>query len=191
MKVYELEGFVFESRETYDAAKREYDMVLTLNEKVDFNDTKSALKVYNKFVTEKTFTTVIGYSFLLELRKYLLESGTVTPESLAEIPVREYKKQTTDTIPQRPKGESKYHRMYEEQKKLNAKMKIVVIAAIVLLIGFTAITVGTDYSVFTYFTNYKANMEEELIDKYENWEEELKAREDALEQSQGGSYGGE
>ena len=46
-------------------------------------------------------------------------------------------------------------------------------------------------SFFTYFTNYKANMEEELIDKYENWEEELKAREDALEQSQGGSYGGE
>lgn len=191
MKVYELEGFVFESRETYDAAKREYDMVLTLNEKVDFNDTKSALKVYNKFVTEKTFTTVIGYSFLLELRKYLLESGTVTSESLAEIPVREYKKQTGDTIPQRPKGESKYRRMYDEQKKLNAKLKIVVIAAVVLLLGFTAITVGTDYSVFTYFTNYKANMEEELIDKYESWEEELKAREDALEQSQGGSYGGE
>ena len=39
-----------------------------------------------------------------------------------------------------------------------------------------------EYSIFTYFTNYKANMEEELIDKYEKWEERLQQKEDSLNQ---------
>ena len=37
--------------------------------------------------------------------------------------------------------------------------------------GFVVINFRFEYSIFTYFTNYKANMEEELIDKYEKWEE--------------------
>lgn len=36
------------------------------------------------------------------------------------------------------------------------------------MIGFVVINFRFEYSIFTYFTNYKANMEEELIDKYEN-----------------------
>lgn len=183
MKTYELEGFVFESRETYETAKREYEMIQILMDKVDFSDEKAALKVYNKFVAEKTFVTVVGYGFLQELRKHLLENGIGTPESLSEIPIREKTRENRDIMPSRPQGESKYRRLYHSQKQINGKLKIALAAVIVLLIGFTAITAGTDYSVFTYFTNYKANMEEELIDKYEKWEEELQARENALEQA--------
>lgn len=183
MKTYELDGFVFESRETYETAKREYEMIQVLMDKVDFSDGKAALKVYNKFVEEKTFMTVVGYGFLQELRKRLLENGVGTPESLIEIPIREKTRENRDIMPSRPQGESKYRRLYHSQKQINGKLKIALVAVIILLIGFTAITVGTDYSVFTYFTNYKANMEEELIDKYEKWEEELQARENALEQA--------
>lgn len=39
---------------------------------------------------------------------------------------------------------------------------------IVLLAALVIITVKSKYSVFTYFTDYKSNMENELIDKYEN-----------------------
>ena len=49
-------------------------------------------------------------------------------------------------------------------------------------IGFVFINFKFEYSIFTYFTNYKANMEEELIDKYEAWEEKLEEREKQLEQ---------
>ena len=57
--------------------------------------------------------------------------------------------------------------MYEGQQLLNKKLKIALFAAVVLLIGFVVINFRFEYSIFTYFTNYKANMEEELIDKYE------------------------
>lgn len=53
----------------------------------------------------------------------------------------------------------------------------------VLVIAIIVIDFKSEYSVFTYFTDYKAKMEEELIHKYEGWEKELKAREDALGQN--------
>ena len=53
-----------------------------------------------------------------------------------------------------------------------------------LLAGFVIINFRFQYSIFTYFTNYKANMEEELIDKYENWQADLEQREQALGKSE-------
>lgn len=53
-----------------------------------------------------------------------------------------------------------------------------------LLAGFVIINFRFQYSIFTYFTNYKANMEEELIDKYENWQANLEQREQALGKSE-------
>lgn len=73
-------------------------------------------------------------------------------------------------------------RLYEGQQLLNKKLKIALFAAVVLLIGFVVINFRFEYSIFTYFTNYKANMEEELIDKYEKWEERLQQKEDSLNQ---------
>lgn len=58
-----------------------------------------------------------------------------------------------------------------------------VAALVVLVIAIIVIDFKSEYSVFTYFTDYKAKMEEELIHKYEGWEKELKAREDALGQN--------
>ena len=72
--------------------------------------------------------------------------------------------------------------LYEGQQLLNKKLKIALFAAVVLLIGFVVINFRFEYSIFTYFTNYKANMEEELIDKYEKWEERLQQKEDSLNQ---------
>ena len=62
---------------------------------------------------------------------------------------------------------------------------------IIILAGFTFINLKFEYSIFTYFTNYKAKMEEELIDKYENWESELEEREQQLEQKEGGQQNGQ
>ena len=177
---YELGAFVFESRETYDLAKKEWDVIAQLEEKADLSQPKVALKVYNKLVTEKTFTTIIGYSFLRDLRQYLLDNNVGTADSLAEIPIKEKKGATRDIMPTRPNAESRFKRLYDLEIQTNKKLKIALVAAVFMLLGFVIITMSTDYSVFTYFTNYKANMEEELIDKYEAWEEELEQRENAL-----------
>lgn len=76
--------------------------------------------------------------------------------------------------------------MYEGQKLLNKKFKIALVSLVIILIGFIVINFKFEYSIFTYFTNYKANMEEELIDKYRSWEEELQQKQQQLQQSQQG-----
>lgn len=78
----------------------------------------------------------------------------------------------------------KYKKLYENEKLKNKKLKIALVAALVLLAGFVIINFRFQYSIFTYFTNYKANMEEELIDKYENWQANLEQREQALGKSE-------
>ena len=53
-----------------------------------------------------------------------------------------------------------------------------------IIIAMIIITAKAKYSIFTYFTDYETKMENELIDKYEKWEDELEAREKALNSGQ-------
>ena len=89
-------------------------------------------------------------------------------------------KKEQDTLPPKKNVSGKYKKLYENEKLKNKKLKIALVAALVLLAGFVIINFRFQYSIFTYFTNYKANMEEELIDKYENWQANLEQREQAL-----------
>ena len=179
-----IQNFVFESREVYDLAKKDEELIRQLAKKTDFSDAKTALKVYNKLVVDKIFNTVVGYSFLAELRKVILKSGLVEANMLEDIPVKEVQKAEQDTMPERPLHGDRYQRMYEGQKVLNKKLKIALTAVIIMLLGFAIINLRFEYSIFTYFTDYKANMEEELIDKYETWQSELEHREQQLQEQE-------
>lgn len=181
-ETYSADQFSFESRETYEQAKKEVEVIRQLVEKTDLSDARKSLKLYNKCITDKVFQTVAGYQFLLELRRSILESSLVSERALAPIPVAEPERRKTDIISGASSQEKRYERLYEGQKLLNKKLKIGLIAVVIAVIGFVAINFRLEYSVFTYFTNYKANMEEELVDKYQKWQEDLEAREKKLQQ---------
>ena len=120
--------------------------------------------------------------FRKPLEDFIGKSGLVSEQSLAPIPIKEENEKKPDVIAQASRKEAKWKRLYEGQQLLNKKLKIALFAAVVLLVGFVVINFRFEYSIFTYFTNYKANMEEELIDKYERWEERLQQKEDSLNQ---------
>ena len=181
-EIYAADHFTFESRESYEQAKREAEVIEKLVEKTDLSDPKVALKLYNKSISEKAFRTVTGYHFLLELRQSILESGLVTERALAPIPVREPEGRKDDVISGPSPQEKKFERLYEGQRLLNKKLKIVLIAFAIVLAGFIFINLRFEYTIFTYFTNYKDKMENELIDKYESWQEDLETREQKLQQ---------
>lgn len=184
MKMKETIGnFQFESRESYDRAKKEEEIIFQLHEKVNLSDGKTALKIYNKLVADKVFSTAIGYCFLSQLRQFITECGVAASDMLPNIPVKEVEKKQQDTMPARPLHGDRYQRLYEGQKILNKKFKIAIAALLVILTGFIVINFKFEYSIFTYFTNYKANMEEELINKYESWQSELEEREKKLNES--------
>ena len=172
----------FESREAYDRAKKEAEFIRKAGQTMDLTDGKTALKLYNKIVKEKIFSSMLGYEFLFELRGVIEETGVADADKLAPVPVREIIKVENDTLEDRSLEVERYRRLYEGQKIINTKYKIGIIACVVILIGFILVNLKLEYSVFTYFTNYKATMEEDLVNKYEKWSSELEKREQAIEQ---------
>lgn len=175
--------FHFESRESFEQAKKETEIIQKIMESTDISNPKTALKVYNKAVSEKIFSTISGYFFLMELRQGILDSGLVTERALAPIPIKEPKGKKNDVLSGTSTQERRFRKLYEGQKLLNKKLKIVVAALAVLIVGFVIVNFKFEYTIFTYFTNYKANMEEELVDKYEKWETDLKTREEKLKRN--------
>lgn len=175
-----MESFDFESRESYEQACEESNVIQHLLAEVDVTDAKNALKVYNHCVAKREFHTISGYFFLVELRQCILNSGLVSERALAPIPIKEPANTKKDIIPEKTTQERRIRRLYENEKLQNKKLKVILAALIVLLVGFVFINFRFEYTIFTYFTNYKANMEEELIDKYEKWESELQQRENNL-----------
>ncbi len=190
---YVVDHYSFQDKAAYERAQKEARLIGTMRKKYKLSNGTIALKVYQKALEEEVFMTVVGYSFLRELRIIALKTKAAAAEEVPEIPIR-----SGDGAGQNDSGESaalagyspkrlrelsRFERLYEGQRLLNKKLKFVVAALVVLVIAFIVIDFKSEYSVFTYFTDYKAKMEEELIHKYEGWENELKAREDALEQS--------
>ena len=72
--------------------------------------------------------------------------------------------------------EEKWKILYQTQKAWNKKCKIVIAMLVILIAALFVIEYKSQDSIFT----YKEKTEQELIDKYETWEEELQERENAL-----------
>ena len=180
-----VDGFVFQDRKEYERALKEKDIIVVIKNKVNLNESKAALKAYNRFVSENTFRTPYGFHFLAQLRESMIQNGFVTEEMLAPIRIQEKKAVLPPVkkkvIPQDFPEEGKYEQLYKDEKSKTKKFKITVIALVVLIVAIFVITIKSQYSVFTYFTDYKAKMEEELVNKYEAWENELDQREAELE----------
>ena len=75
----------------------------------------------------------------------------------------------------------KYKKAYENAKAGNKIRTFFIIVLFVVMVG---ITYKSQYSVFTYFTNYKENMKNEILNEYENWESDLNKREKKVKEKE-------
>lgn len=174
----QIDCFMFQKEETYEAAKKEKMVIDSIRKKYDVKNKRVALKIYQKAVKDNSFSTVIGYSFLEELY-HNMEQAKVPVNDLPRLPLKE-------TVEERPgKGylpaaskakEEKWKILYQTQKTFNKKCKIVIAMLVILIAALFVIEYKSQDSIFT----YKEKTEQELIDKYETWEEELQERENAL-----------
>lgn len=182
---YVLDGYRFGSKEEFQRAKKEKETIMYITANTNMASGKEMYQVYEKAVSKKSFQTVFGMKFLEELRKRLIESKIVTEDMLEPIP--------TGKAVENPKGKEtlsekaierklqKYQEECERAKAGSVIKNFLIGVLIVIIIAMIVITYKSQYSVFTYFTDYKENMREELIDEYENWEKQLQKKEAKLE----------
>ena len=179
-----VEGYYFEDIRMANKAKKEYFNINKLKSSVSPDDLIGLKKLYLKLIDKKYFTTPIGFSFLQDLRGYLVENLGEDDLPLINVSANHVIK-TPDKLSEKYPGIAidRYDDLKKDYEKLNStknKLQITVAAFVVLVIGMFIIIVKNDN--IGYF-----NAEEKVLDKYsaweerlENWEDELKDREEAL-----------
>lgn len=175
-----VSGFLFTNEEEAKQAEKEAEGITYIRQKVDLDEPLMVLQVYNKMVDQKLFETEVGYSYLKELWDYLNSIPFVRKEDIRPIP--------TD----HPILEAGYRqharRIYGRQqasgqkKEINTDYKVrfwvAFAVSIVLLIGIGAMFAITATSGNATILNY----EQQLIDRYEGWEQELTEREAVIKE---------
>lgn len=186
---YIVEGYEFAGKTEYEQAKREQETICNLERKMTLGDPKVALSLYNQAVSKKTFKTPVGYEFLKRLRDTIVSCGLVADDALNGIPIapKVVKERTVkrDIAIEKKSKESvsddSISRLYENEKKKRTILTVAVITLVAVIVAMFVITMSSKYSFLTYFTDYENNIREQVIDEYEEWENSLKEREQALE----------
>lgn len=182
---YVIDGYSFPGRNDYEKALKEKEAISYIAANTNMADMKAVLKIYNKSVEKQSFQTAVGLEFVNNMRKTLISSGIVSKDTLMDIPVPKISgsRQATASadVNTSDARADKYKLAYENALAGRTIRNIVIAFLTLIIIAMLVITLNSKYSVFTYFTDYKADMENELIDKYESWKDELDKREKELD----------
>jgi len=166
---FTFQGHTFEDEKQLIAAKKEAEAIEYLRSKTDFGNMNNLRKLYDRILDRNMMETVVGISFLKEIRGALLASGMFNEEQIRPVPLlHEVKKlKKRKEIQKRSKEMTRLER--SEQK--NIRLKIICFFLTVLVIGMFVITLTGTRSPWA------LNYEEQLLNKYASWAEELQAKE--------------
>lgn len=177
-KSYRLGGYVFEDEYDYKEAKKEAESIEYIKAKADLSDLNKTIKLYNKLVERQTFRTIIGFDFLKDLRNRILAQQIVDENSLPCIRVEKSDRSRPYSAAISREAENKYK---EQAKILKSKLRSSrIINAFLILIIAAMIAI----SLFARKNNSYNDIENEIVNKYAAWAEELQAREKAIRQKE-------
>ncbi len=179
---YAVDGYVFETEEEYNDAVKEKKGVDYMRSRTNMNNIQNVREVYEKVLEKNIFKTPIGYNFMRELQEILMKSKLISDEEIKNIKVennggkklveanKQLKKQLSDV-------ESVYKNRFFNSVILNVGLVILIILIIII----------TTNSNNTNILNYKNRLDAEYTSKEDDlaaWEEELKIREELLEEQE-------
>ncbi len=172
----QVNGFIFNTNEDFSRAKEEQEAIDHFKGKIDLSNPNDVLKLYNRLIEKNTFRTPVGYLFLKELQENILKSGIIKPEEMKKI---NYTSQNTGTKTDINEADyillNKYKEKGENLKIKLRNSRIINIFLLAIVIAMIIIAIYSDKTVFT-------NFENDVINRYAGWEEELEQKEKELEE---------
>lgn len=171
-KKYVVDGFEFLSEAEYNAAKEELTAINFFKEKTDLSDLSTVIKLYNRILARNTFHTVVGYSFLKELQNTIILSSKNKLKDLENIHVKAVQgseENRLDLI-----TAEKFKELAKKEKTKHRNSRIINLFLTLTIIIMFIIALYSDKTVFKKFEN-------DIIDEYASWEEELTQREEELD----------
>lgn len=168
-----VSGFVFETEEAAQKAKNELEGIDVVRSKVNMRSPETVLEVYNKLIDKRLCKTVVGYSYLHDLQKYLQSSSQIPKESIRDIPIEPIRRRVVKEIENTGrKGKQVESDSYRDKYRISLIFNMILAIAVVLVMYLA--TTGDNVNIINY--------ENKLIDRYEAWEKELTERESVIEE---------
>lgn len=199
MSKYKVGGFEYDNEQDAQKAAKELKAVeYILGQIKESNDEQAVHRLYVRLIDQNLFSTEVGLSFLNQIRDNLLKTGKFKED---ELPVNNYsKKIKNDTNvskkkSDKPKKGSSANKVSSNEvspkKEFSSKdyirLKKINSFLIVCCITLVLCVLGMFYVSSTINSPTILNYEEELLDKYSSWEQDLTEREEALRTKERGN----
>lgn len=175
-------GFYFENEAEIEQAKKEVEGVKYVKNKIDMKDPEMVLDVYNSMIRQDLFETPIGLSYMKELQAYLVSIPFIKKSDILPIrvrhPVLDEQMRHAARMLARARSEARKAVPKVQNVDYKKRFQAAVGACVVLLLCIVGMFVISSTSGNPTIINY----ENELIDRYEAWEQELTDRETQIKQ---------
>ena len=198
MAKYNIGGYIFEDENRAKLAAKELRAVEYILAQLKDADERGVLTVYKKLLNQRQFSTEIGMSFLTQLRQNLLQTGAFSEDDippvykLQEEEPKESKVSVEDTVKEEPKekkpkvvsASTKVIKPQASDSSEIKKLKFFNRVLIVLCITLLLCVIGMFYVNSTINSPTILNYEQEILNKYAAWEQELTEREAAVKEKE-------
>ena len=169
---FTFQGHTFDDEKQLLTAKKEAEAIEYLRSKTNFSNLNQLFNLYNRILDKDMMETVIGIAFLEEIRGVLLGSGLFKEEQIRPVPLPKEKKKEKKRAEIRKRTREAI--LLEQSKKAMIKWKIACFFLSFLVVGMFVIVLTGSRSPLA------IRYEEDILNKYSSWAEELQEREDLL-----------
>lgn len=168
-----VDGFVFPTYKEAQIAVKEQNNVSVIRERTAVLDGEAVRELYIKLIEREMFNTVVGYSFLYELRHRLITEFSYTEEELPNVELP--KQMEYDRVKEINQGvmENKMQQLLLQKKRMTITI-VALVFMIVAMFVIVAINPNVGY----------VNTEQKLLNRYSAWQEQLEQREKAVKEKE-------
>ncbi|MBE5843285.1 MAG: hypothetical protein E7302_03760 [Butyrivibrio sp.] len=168
-----VDGYSFLSKEDVEKAKLDKQKINILGQKVKSTKVSDLEAVYEKAISNKIFSTPVGWEYLAKLRDRLISAG-VNEEDLTPIPIT--LKITNVPLPDEYRPRQYITPIPKKKRDPKTTMLLMgalnVILALLVIAMFLIAWLGETDNII----NYKRN----VTNRFAEWEQSLKEREKAV-----------
>lgn len=170
---FKVAGFLFGNKDDVKQAQEEVGTIKFLEQKMNFEDTGTTLRIYEKALKEKIFKTPVGFEFMRKIQKELMSRG-VPEENIKAVPLYQVYSKAEEVKPARIRKK----KVKPDKTKVYLRYSVLGnIALVVLVIGMFVISL---FGETPNIVNYRYRIQ----DEYSTWEQELTERENRVKEKE-------
>ncbi len=167
---YRVDGFIFQTEEEAAQAQKEAAVIAQLGPKLKTARPQTVLALYRQMLEKNLFQTSLGLAFMRQVRAQLAEEESLAGEDIPAVPGEET--ETRIRTPRRRSNAEANAQLASYAKKLTFYRSLC-IAMLLIIIGMFYITSTSSQPTII-------NYEQQLVNKYASWAQELEEREQAV-----------